>query len=66
MKKEIPTCLARNGFSILIASIILLIIGYFIMSFGDRTISIIILIVTYIILIPIALFIKKTKKSQNE
>jgi len=66
MKKEIPQDITFKSYIILIISIVFLISGYLIMSFGDRTVSIILLMIAYIVLIPISLFIKAKKKSKHE
>jgi len=66
MKKEIPQDITFKSYIILIISIVFLISGYLIMSFGDRTVSIILLMIAYIVLIPISLFIQEKKKSKHE
>jgi hypothetical protein len=43
--------------ALMIAALTLIIIGYFIMSLGDRTISIILLVVSYIVLVPVSLLL---------
>ena len=66
MKKQTKQVLTMRGYIILAISILFIIAGYVIMSFGDRTVSIVLLIVTYIVLIPVALLMTNQKKEKNE
>jgi hypothetical protein len=67
-KYEKQTIIKRNinfgsiNIKFLIFTIIIISIGFFIMSRGDRTISPIVLTISYIILVPLSLLIK----SKNE
>ena len=47
--------LGKINYILLIIGILILTIGYIIMSFGDHTISPILLIISYIIIIPLSL-----------
>ena len=65
MKKQIIEVLTLRGYVVLAISLVFIMSGYFIMSFGDRTISIILLIAAYVILIPLALLIPNKKKEKE-
>ena len=59
MDKEKKSGLTRINFRILVVGIILISIGYLIMGTGDSTISPLLLIIGYVIIIPIALLWRK-------
>jgi membrane protein YdbS with pleckstrin-like domain len=54
--------LTKFNYLLLIISAIILIIGYVIMSFNEITISPILLMIAYLVIIPIALLWKPKKK----
>ncbi|MDP8232066.1 MAG: hypothetical protein P9L91_05285 [Candidatus Zophobacter franzmannii] len=49
---------------IMLVAVLLITIGYFIMSLGDNTMSPILLVIAYVIVIPISLLIKPKKKDK--
>jgi len=49
---------------IMLVAVLLITIGYFIMSSGDNTMSPILLVIAYVIVIPISLLIKPKKKDK--
>ena len=59
MDKEKKSGLTKTNYRILIIGIILITIGYLIMATGDSTISPLLLIISYVIIIPIALLWRK-------
>ena len=65
MKKILSPTISSAGNLILIISILFIVVGYLVMSFGDRTVSVILLIIAYIVLIPVALMIKSVKKKKD-
>jgi len=65
MKKKINQILPMRGYIIIAISLVFIISGYIIMSTGDRTVSIILLILAYIVLIPTALLITNKKKEKE-
>ena len=50
---------------ILIVAIIITIVAYIIMGTGDKTISPILLIISYVVLFPLAIIVGKNKKNQE-
>jgi len=66
MKKKMIQVLASRGYVILAISLMFIVTGYIIMSLGDRTISIILLVIAYVILIPLAILIPNKKSEQND
>ncbi len=54
--------LGKINYLLLIISAVLLIVGYVIMSFQEITISPLILILVYVIIIPIAILLPPRKK----
>ncbi len=50
---------SKTNLIILILAIVLLVVGYIVLSTGDRTISPIILVISYVVLIPLAFLFKK-------
>ena len=59
MDKEKKSGLTKINYRILIIGIIIITIGYIIMATGDSTISPLLLIISYMIVIPIALLWRK-------
>lgn len=53
----------KTNLIILIMAILLLLVGYIVLSTGDRTISPILLIISYVVLIPFAFLLKKNDKN---
>lgn len=53
----------KTNLIILILAIVLLVVGYIVLSTGDRTISPIILVISYVVLIPLAFLLKKNDKN---
>ena len=62
MNKDKKLNLSKLNYRILILGIVLITTGYIIMKTGDHTISPIILIIAYCIVIPIALLLPNKKK----
>ena len=54
--------LGKVNFMLLALAAVLLIVGYFIMSFNEITVSPVILAIVYVILIPFALLYQPQKK----
>ncbi len=48
---------------ILVLAIFLIVVGYIVMRGGDRTVAPVILIISYLVLIPLAFLIKKNGKN---
>jgi hypothetical protein len=61
-KKEDRIQLGKANYGLLIISAIILILGYVIMSFNEITISPILLVAAYVIIIPIALLWRPAQK----
>jgi len=61
MNQRLNSGIDKINIILLLICITFIFIGYFIMSQGDITVSPIILIIIYIIIIPLALLIKKKK-----
>ncbi len=55
----------RKNWIILIVAIIATIVGYSVMATGDTTISIIILMVSYLVLFPLAIMLGWKKSGQE-
>jgi len=53
--------LGKINYRLLIISLIILVLGYLIMSFNEITISPILLVIAYLVIIPIALLWKPRK-----
>jgi hypothetical protein len=56
---------SRLNTIILIIAIIITIAAYVIMGTGDKTISPILLVITYVVLFPLAIIIGSNKKDKN-
>jgi len=54
--------LGKVNFMLLALAAVLLIVGYFIMSFNEITVSPVILAIVYVVLIPFALLYQPQKK----
>jgi len=65
MKKQEKQVLTMRGYIVLAISLLFIASGYLIMSFGDRTISIVLLILAYIVLIPVALLLPYKQKEKE-
>lgn len=64
MSKIVKSGLGKRNYIILLIGVLLVTIGYFVMNTGERTISPIILIIAYVIVIPISLILPA--KNNNE
>jgi len=65
MSKKIKSAISKRGYVFLIIALLLITVGYVIMSTGDRTISIIFLIIAYVLIIPISLLLPDKKKEDG-
>jgi hypothetical protein len=66
MKKLGRKSLGKQNYILLVLSIVIITIAYFIMALGDVTVSPILLVVSYVILIPASLLIPIKKNDKDK
>jgi len=65
MKKGLHSALSKRAYIYLAIIVIIITIGYFIMSFGDIVLSPIILIIAYVVAIPVTLLLPENNKKKE-
>ena len=61
MNKDKKIGLEKNNYILLLIGVLIVTLGYTIMRIGENTISPIILIIAYVVVIPLALLLPKKK-----